>query len=333
MRILLVGDVMLGRLVNQYLTSAKPEYPWGDTLPLFRASDIRICNLECVLSDRGRPWSATPKMFHFRSDSKNVAVLKTAGIDVVSIANNHVLDYEYDAMLDMLGTLERAHISHAGCGRDLAEAWQPAVVGHGSVTLGMIACTDNEPGWEAKCNHPGSCYIPIDIHDPRFRELTRLISDVRQQLDVLVVSLHWGGNWGYTPPHEHVTFGRALIRAGADVVFGHSPHVFRGVELYQGKPILYSAGDFIDDYAVDEIERNDESFAFVVEVSDRRVREISMYPTRICNLRAQRAEPQAAVAIAARMSALCRDLHTDAQWSQVDRCLKIDVRRQARHVA
>ena len=122
MQILLVGDVMLGRLVNRHLRAAKPEYPWGDTLPLLETPNVRICNLECVLSDGGRPWSASPKMFHFRSDSKNVAVLKTAGIDVVSIANNHVLDYEYDAMLDMLGTLDQAKISHAGAGRDRAEA-------------------------------------------------------------------------------------------------------------------------------------------------------------------------------------------------------------------
>jgi poly-gamma-glutamate synthesis protein (capsule biosynthesis protein) len=272
-------------------------------------------------------------MFHFRSDSKNVAVLKMGGINVVSNANNHILDYEYDAMLDMFGLLDRAQIAHAGAGLNRAEAWRPAVVEHGTVRLGVIACTDNEPSWEATCNRPGTCYTPIDINDSRFRELAGLISDVRKQLDCVVVSVHWGPNWGYRPPDDHVTFGRALIDAGAEVVFGHSPHVFRGVELYHGKPILYSAGDFIDDYAVDEIERNDESFVFVVNMSDHGVREISMYPTRICSLRAQRAEPEAALAIASKMRALCRELHTDAEWSRVDRCLKIDVRRQVRHVA
>src|SRR4030088_119816 len=110
MDLLLVGDVMLGRLVNQKLKHESPEYPWGDTLSLFSTADVRMCNLECVISDRGRPWSATPKMFHFRSDAKNVAVLKTAAIDVVSIANNHVLDFEYDAMFEMLTLLDQARI-------------------------------------------------------------------------------------------------------------------------------------------------------------------------------------------------------------------------------
>jgi poly-gamma-glutamate synthesis protein (capsule biosynthesis protein) len=114
MRVLIVGDVMLGRLVNQALASNPPGYPWGDTLPLFACADLRICNLECVLSDRGRPWSATNKVFHFRSDAKNVAVLDAAKIDVVSIANNHALDYEYEALTEMLEVLNRGGISHAG---------------------------------------------------------------------------------------------------------------------------------------------------------------------------------------------------------------------------
>lgn len=325
MRILLVGDVMLGRLVNQHLKSAKPEHPWGDTLPLFQGSDIRMCNLECVLSDRGRPWSATPKMFHFRSDAKNVAVLKTAAIDAVSIANNHVLDYEYDAMFEMLAVLDRARIGHAGAGPNRAEACRPAVIQSGAVRVGLIACTDNEPAWEATCNHPGICYAPTGLDDPRSRELLALIADVSGKLDFLIVSVHWGGNWGYSPPEEHILFGRALIDAGADVVYGHSAHVFRGIELYHDKPILYSTGDFIDDYAVDEIERNDESFVFVLTVAGRDVREISLYPTQICSLRAQRAEPRTAPAIASKMQSLCRHLHTDAQWSPIDDCLKIDV--------
>jgi poly-gamma-glutamate synthesis protein (capsule biosynthesis protein) len=333
MRILLVGDVMLGRLVNQQLRNEKPEYPWGDTLPLFRSCDVRVCNLECVLSDRGRPWSATPKMFHFRSDAKNVAVLKAASIDAVSNANNHVLDYEYDAMFEMLALLDQAHIAHAGAGPNRAEAWRPAIIQSGAVRVGMIACTDNEPAWEATCNHPGICYTPIDTNDPRTQELIALIADISGSLDFLVVSAHWGGNWGYRPPEEHVLWGRALIDAGADVVFGHSAHVFRGIEIYRRKPILYSTGDFIDDYAVDEIERNDESFVFVVAASGREVHEICLYPTRICSFRAQRAEPGAALVIASKMQALCRELHTDAQWSRAENCLKIDVRRAVRDVA
>src|SRR5882762_11252716 len=122
MRLALVGDVMLGRLVNQILTGTPPEYPWGDTLPILHQADWRFCNLECVISDWGEPWSVTPKVFHFRSDARNIAVLQTAHIDAVSLANNHTLDFEYTAMLDMLGLLDRAGIGHAGAGVNLTEA-------------------------------------------------------------------------------------------------------------------------------------------------------------------------------------------------------------------
>src|SRR5713101_7814851 len=122
MRLVFVGDVMLGRLVNDRLRCVDPAYPWGNTKALFRAGDWRACNLECVISDRGRPWSETRKAFHFRSDAKNIAVLKAAGIDAVSVANNHALDFEYEAMRDMLRLLDRAGIQRAGAGADLAEA-------------------------------------------------------------------------------------------------------------------------------------------------------------------------------------------------------------------
>lgn len=126
-RLALVGDVMLGRLVNEMLKHSDRAYPWGDTLSILQNSDLRICNLECVLSDVGNPWSATPKMFHFRSDEKNVNSLQSAKIKIVSLANNHVLDYEDDALLRMLDLLEKQKILHTGAGKNLQEASQPAI--------------------------------------------------------------------------------------------------------------------------------------------------------------------------------------------------------------
>lgn len=95
--------------------------------------------------------------------------------------------------------------------------------------------------------------------------LFKLIEKIRPEVDLLIVSAHWGGNWGYKPPKEHKAIAHALIDRGTDLVFGHSSHVFRGIEIYKNRPIIYSAGDFVDDYAVNEIERNDESFIFVLE--------------------------------------------------------------------
>ena len=116
LKVLFVGDVMLGRLMNEVLKEMPPAYPWGDTLSLFHETDVRLCNLECALTDRGTPWSVTPKTFHFRSDAKNVETLTVAHMDAVSLANNHALDYDYEGVLHMIHTLQEAGIHYAGAG-------------------------------------------------------------------------------------------------------------------------------------------------------------------------------------------------------------------------
>src|SRR5688572_16232131 len=110
MRIFLAGNVMLGRLVNADLRSERPSYPWGDLLPLLRSGDLRLCNLECVVSDRGSPWGSSPDVFRFHSDGRNVETLAAAGLDAVCLANDHALDFDDDALMDMLNALDAANI-------------------------------------------------------------------------------------------------------------------------------------------------------------------------------------------------------------------------------
>jgi poly-gamma-glutamate capsule biosynthesis protein CapA/YwtB (metallophosphatase superfamily) len=330
MKLLFVGDVMLGRLVNDLLKRVRPDYPWGDTRTLFDQADWRACNLECVISDRGQPWGITPKAFHFRSDAVNIATLKSARIDSVSLANNHSLDFEYDAMFEMLRLLDAAGIQHAGAGKDLAQAVAPTISRIGGMTIAMIAMTDNQPEWEALPAHPGILYSPIDETDVRAQLILHALHDMRANADIAIVSAHWGPNWGYRPLAAHVRFGHALIDAGADIVFGHSGHVFQGVEIYKRRPIIYCAGDFIDDYAVDEIERNDESFVFVVDVSGGRLERLRLYPTQIADCQAKMARGDRAIEIAEKMAQLCTEMGTDARWLVADQVLEIPVLRDNR---
>ncbi|HZO82479.1 MAG TPA: CapA family protein [Candidatus Binataceae bacterium] len=323
LRLVFVGDVMLGRMVNDLLRRVAPEYPWGDAMALLHNADLRICNLECVIADHGRPWSRTPKAFHFRSDAKNVAVLTAAGIDAVSIANNHVLDFEYDAMREMLELLDHAGIQRAGAGACLDEARRPAICTVKGATVALFALTDNEPQWEAGPHSPGVLWMPIDVNDERAARLFAAVRETRPQTDLVVVSAHWGPNWGYEPLAAHVRFGHALIDAGADIVFGHSGHVFQGVELYKGRPIMYCTGDFIDDYAVDEVERNDESFVFTLEMEGARMRRMSLRPTVIIDCQARLARGDRARAIASRMARLCERLGTPAHWLAAQAILEI----------
>lgn len=307
MKIAFVGDVMLGRLVNESLQHKSPDYPWGNTLSLLQDADVRICNLECVLSDIGKPWSLTPKVFHFRSDEKNVKTLQAADIHLVSIANNHVLDFEYEAMKRMIDILDQNGIKHAGAGMNLKEAAKPACLQVNNLRIAMIALTDNEPMWAASENKPGIFYIPMDVDDNRMLQLLEHMAHVKKEVDLLVISLHWGPNWSYYPSEEHIKVAHAMIDVGADVIFGHSPHIFRGIEIYKNRPIIYSAGDFIDDYAVDEVERNDESFIFVLEIGHNFSLKLHLYPTCIGKFQAIRAPDSRQKAILTHMEKLCQD--------------------------
>ncbi len=323
MRLLFAGDVMLGRLVNGLLERRTPEYPWGDTLPVFKSADARFCNLECVISDHGEPWSQTPKYFHFRSDTKNVKVLKAAGIDAASIANNHTLDFEYEAAFEMLKVLDKEGISRAGAGHDYNEASAPAFLKVKDIVVAFIAFTDNEPVWAAYGSHPGIFFVPVDREDVRAKKLFELIKETKTRADIVIVAAHWGPNWGYRPAPEHIPFAHALVDSGADIVFGHSCHVFQGIEIYGGRPIIYSAGDFIDDYAVDEVERNDESFIFVVETTGRLVSRLVLYPTVIKRFQATMADETRAGRIASKMHKLCDEFSTNARWDEKERYLEI----------
>jgi len=322
MQLLFVGDVMLGRLVNEMLKHESPAYPWGDTLPILQAADLRICNLECVIANQGAPWIATPKVFHFRSDARNIAVLEAAGIHAVSLANNHTLDFGYDALHEMLTILDAAGIWYAGAGRNLQEAARPALMELQGNRIGLLAFTDNEPPWAATPTQSGVYFVPIDLQDARARNLFENIHRAKEAVDFLIVSAHWGPNWGYTPPPEHILFGHALIDAGADIVFGHSGHVFRGIEIYHGRPILYCTGDFIDDYAVDPVERNDQSLIFTIEIDQQRIHRLRLYPITIRHFQARLAQGAEAEAIAIQMQRLCAGLHTTLTWHRAGNYLE-----------
>lgn len=323
--VLLAGDIMLGRLMNETLKSKRPEFPLGDTLPMFERASVAVANVECVIADKGEPWTATPKTFHFRSDARNVVVLQKASLDFVSVANNHVLDYGYMALRDMLEILDTAGVRHSGAGANTGEACQPAYMDVNGVQVGFLAFTDNEPAWASREDYPGLCYTRIDMQDPRAQRILDRVRLARQEAGLMIVSVHWGGDWGQEPPKEHVWLGRALIDAGADIVFGHSAHVFRGIEIYKGKPILYGTGDFVDDYAVDQ-RRNDQSFLFNIDVTAAGIRGLRLYPTQIRMLQAVMAQGEEAEEIAKRMQSLCAALKTTTEWDPEERCLRIKVR-------
>jgi poly-gamma-glutamate synthesis protein (capsule biosynthesis protein) len=153
-------------------------------------------------------------------------------------------------------------------------------------------------------------------------EVVRL---TKAEVSCLIVSAHWGPNWGYAPPPEHQEFAHALIDSGADILFGHSGHVVRGVEVYHNRPIIYCAGDFIDDYAVDPMERNDQSFLFIVELHETMPSRLLLYPTIISHYQARRVQNEECRVIVAGMQQRCGQLYTEAKWNEREACLEIDI--------
>ena len=287
-RIGFVGDLMLGRSVaDRWADADDPAGVWGTTLPRLRELDALVGNLECCVSDRGERWP--DKAYYFRSPpSFAVPALEAAGASFVSLANNHVLDYQEPALRDTRTHLAEAGIARAGAGEDADEALEPATFAAGDLTVAAFGLTDQSPAFAATDADPGTAFARLD---PAARETRTLVDDALERVadlepDLVVASLHWGPNWETEPRAVHERFGRWLVEQGVDVVHGHSAHVLQGVEVYEGRPIIYDAGDFVDDY-VSYRDRegvyNKRSALFELVVRDGDLAALDVLPTEIAD--------------------------------------------------
>ncbi len=279
----LCGDVMTGRGIDQVLPHAgdpriheryvksalgyvelaerkvgaipRPvdaDYVWGDALAeLARVTpDVRIVNLETSVTTSDTP---EPKGINYRMHPDNVSCLQAAEIDCCVLANNHVLDWGVPGLEETLETLRKAQIRSAGAGRSLAEAQRPAtleVPGKGCVVVYAFGSGTSgiPPSWAARADRPGVNLLR-DLSEETARSIAAGIRAAKRPRDVVVASLHWGPNWGYEIDREQRRFAQMLVREGAvDVVHGHSSHHAKGIEVHEGRLILYGCGDFLNDY-------------------------------------------------------------------------------------
>jgi poly-gamma-glutamate synthesis protein (capsule biosynthesis protein) len=235
-------------------------WPWGEALAVLDewATDVRLVNLETSVttSDAVAPGKAV----HYRMAPPNAGCLTAARLDAVCLANNHVLDFGRRGLVETLDTLAAAGIAVTGAGRDATGAGAPAIVAvppAGRVVVVGVGDRSSgiPPQWTATVDGPG-VHLLRDLGPDAVRETVGLVraatgaehEGVKRPGDVVVVSIHWGSNWGYDVPAEHVEFAHGLVDAGVDIVHGHSSHHPRPVELYRRRLILYGCGDLIDDY-------------------------------------------------------------------------------------
>ncbi len=253
----LLGDVMLGRSVARELGRRSPETVWSDEVAEICAGcDLVVANLECCISERGAPTERIPrKPFFFRAPPAAVDALRAVGVAVVSLANNHALDYEKAALLDTLMHLEASGIAFAGAGPDARRARAGALLPAGDLKMGLLGVTDHPSAYAAGPDTPGVAWADLERGLPGWLadELRRL----RAEADLLIAFPHWGPNMATEPARWQRERARELVSAGADLVAGHSAHVFHGTERVEGAPVLYDLGDALDDYAVDAELRND----------------------------------------------------------------------------
>ncbi len=283
-KVLLGGDVMLGRGVDQilrhpgeaelrepYLRDARGylrlaerangpipcpvdwQWPWGEVLALLddAAPDIRLINLETTIT-AGRDF-AEHKAICYRMHPDNMPALTALRPDVCALANNHMLDFGYQGLTDTVAAIAAVGIQGVGAGADLPTARHHAVVsarGDHRALVGSVAMKSAgvPESWGARYDRPGVWLI----RDPSLRdvadEVAAQVLAHKRDGDVAIVSVHWGSNWGYALAQSEIAFAHRLIDAGIDIVHGHSSHHPRPIELYRGKPILYGCGDVIDDY-------------------------------------------------------------------------------------
>ncbi|HZC35682.1 MAG TPA: CapA family protein [Chthoniobacterales bacterium] len=282
-RIFLSGDVMIGRGIDQILpypcdprlyeplvTSAteylrlaeqmngpitKPanlEYVWGAALEEIRRRkpDAYIINLETSIT-----YSDTylPKGINYRVSPENAECLRAAEVDCCALANNHILDWGRAGLLETMATLEDMNIKFSGAGCNLAQARTPAVLevagNRRVIVFAFASATSGTPrNWMATESVPGVNLL-ADLSDGSAEELTAQVNQVKRPDDIVIVSVHWGPNWGYDIPEQQRRFARKLIDdSGISVLFGHSSHHAKAIEVYQQRLILYGCGDFLNDY-------------------------------------------------------------------------------------
>ncbi|MGZ6879782.1 MAG: CapA family protein, partial [Mycobacteriaceae bacterium] len=269
------------------------DWPWGVALSVLdeAAPDVRIVNLETSITT-SRDY-APGKNIHYRMHPANTAVLTAARIDACAMANNHVLDFGVRGLRESLDVLTAADLRPVGAGLDDVQAWRPAIVQAGAVRVLVWSIGAASSGIAssavATATHPGVALLP-DLSAATADRVLERIDAVREPTDLVVVSVHWGSNWGYAVPDEQIRFAHCLVEGNVDAVHGHSSHHPRPLEIYRGRPVLYGCGDLVNDYeglGGHERFRDDLRLLYLLEfeIGSHELRALRMVPLRVRRMR------------------------------------------------
>ena len=237
MKISFIGDIALNGGYADLVRDAS-SYTLAESIrTLLNGSDLVIGNLEGPLTDRepvGPSWR-----FNLHGDPQYACVLRSAGIDVVSLANNHAMDHGWEGLSDTQRALEAAGIQYLGAGKNLGEARKPLFVKVNGTTVGILAC----------CDVPSRSWLYAEDTKPGVAPLNRAllfedIAKAKEKCDCLILCIHWGQENIGAPAPRYRRLARSLVKAGVNVVVGHHPHVLQGIEMFRAGVVAYSLGNF-----------------------------------------------------------------------------------------
>ena len=264
------GDIMLARTVEERMNQYGSLYPFQAIYRLLQDADIAVGNLETPFTVRGQP---ADKRFIFRAHPEHAPALRTTGFDVLSLANNHILDFPPDSMDDTLATLADLGIATIGAGRGEAAAHRPAVLEIKGIKVAFLAFA--APRWRGSLEVPTATDLAWAEPEP----VRRAVAQAQEEADLVIVILHMGTEYEAQANQQQRAVAHAAAEAGAALVIGHHPHVLQDVEVYQGTPIVYSLGNFVFD--MDVIERTRDTAILRAVLAHDGVRSVDLYLARI----------------------------------------------------
>ncbi len=264
-----VGDVMLGRYIAKVMAVQGSNYPFKEICSTLQRGDVVFGNLEAIISSEDLLPLYPQKPYNFHASKNAVQALKQAGFQVLSLANNHAMDYGTAPLRQTKKLLSGADIATMGAGDDIHEARQPAIVTKKGLRFGFLGYgIAHDRSVYAGRNRSG--IAPVKIED-----ILADVQNLRNRVDVLAVSIHWGIEYENTPTLEQRKDAHRIIDSGADIIIGHHPHVMQGVEVYKGKVIAYSLGNFVFDQKGNGTDR---SFILGLRYRDKKLFSIEIVP-------------------------------------------------------
>ncbi len=314
LRFMAVGDIMIGRGVAMRLKKMEGVYEnaFEKVSSYMNMGDVVFANLESPFTDSTHGLDKNRKIV-LKAEPEAVSALKDAGINLISLSNNHIMDYYEKGLFDTMELLEQNDIKHAGGGRNIEEAREPAIIERNGLKIGMLAYTDM-----AELTFAGKPYLSFAANPEKSGVVPRKYETIREdilkyrdQVDLLAISLHWGVEDSFKVPVEQVEFAHLLIDDGADMILGHHPHRVQGIEIYNGKPIFYSLGNFLFDQNDKE---NMESFIIDMKYKGTEMVECVAVPVRVAGkTTVEVLTGQDAVSILERQTELSIKLGTEPQ--------------------